>query len=251
MYRPERTVLATGYDHEEECYWNRIETLTSNGTYQRRSNGDIIQFPAKGEGLTCFFRQGGEACMCHVANQTLVNNIVYYLDNYYNKCFTNCSAFAHFATTGDWVDCLPKKGNLVLEHPMHSYQCGQKVRVGDVLCLLYAFDKPSRSRRLQILRSAFLKCQKARNDTGEFTSGAGLKKSIHMPQDIRDIYEKLPNRDYHFMVCIGSHHGKPVWLSQRGYQKPGENGVPFVITVGNRDPYEEYVPVFTFIRRMK
>lgn len=252
MYKTAHTVLSVGI-HGEWSHWSSIKTLVSNGTYVRGARGELIALPVlkDEQGLTCLFRHEEKISMCRVSNRVLAERIVYYWKHYFSKCITNCASFAHFVTTGDFKACCPDKWSLVLEHPMRSYRLDQKARVGDVLCLLYAYNKPSRSRKFERLRPGFLKCQKVRHDTGEFTEGVRLKKKISSPEDIRTLHEKLPMRDYHFMVCIGSHQGKPIWLSQLGFHKPETEDVSFVITVGNNDPYEEHVPVFTFIRHMK
>ena len=250
MYKPAQTVVFPTSVYNEDGFMDRIETLVSNGKYTRWPDGRLVSFPTKDKKIFFFFEFEKKHFMCKVEDSLIESRIVEYIHEYFDKYLTNCASFAHFVMTGEFQECCPKKGYLIIESYMQTYKPKKPVSVGDVVCILYGKNRFINSRKLE-MHSKFVRARKRRHDTGEFVTGIEHRKSVLSPEDIKELYGSGWARDFHFMVCINHHKGKPVWLSQRGYHNPGTPFVPFVITVGNNDPYPENTPIIVLKKRNK
>lgn len=250
MYHPTKRVLFTEVGING-CRSEYI-TLNSNGKYVRGNRGRIVgRESSKAPEILYLAEVLGERFLGSVTDTLLVERILRYWDEYYSVRYTNCSAFAHYLTTGKFVECDEKNRLLVIEQGMRPYELANRVDIGDMLCLLYT-SNVIKSRRNEYA-NRYRKVQKHRADKGGFagTKVMKLKPRSYTPADIRTIQQLSWCNDYHFMVCVAKWRGQPVWLSQNGFVPPQGEKVSFAITVGEQDPYLLEVPVFTFIKKRR
>lgn len=184
-----------------------------------------------------------------IEDKILVSRIMEWMECYLGKKRTNCSAFAHFLTTGSFVECPNESPRVVLEQGMCAYD-GQKVRVGDMICVIFARDNWCSS-RLSDLRPRYLKSKKKRREDNRFVHALLPRNETLTAEEIRDVCKVGYTDDYHFLVCVGKYNGKSVWISQRGYHEPGQDPVSVAITIGDHDGYDLDVPLLTLIKRRR
>lgn len=184
-----------------------------------------------------------------VTDKLIVERVMQYMEHYWGKKHTNCSALAHFLTTGEFVECDPEKRLLVIEQGMQVYS-GQKVGVGDMLCIVYADQKFCASRKT-LWRPAFKHAQKKRHDDGTFKHSLIPQKQSYTAQEIRNFCLGPSADDFHFLVCAGRYNDEPVWISQRGRYHPDDESTPLVFTVGHYEGYAEDVPLVMFLKKRR
>lgn len=248
MYRPAETWLGMA-ENEDGTLWYVRERLVSNGSHLRRKDGLRLRSKPKRRTLVCAFQHQGEL-YDYAVKDAMAVRIVDYFENYFTKYITNCASFAHFVMTGVFQECDPEIGYLVNEQTYSQFQPDKPVQLGDVLFILYANKRYLGSRKLGV-HQAFRRCKKKWHDTGEFTAGLGLNQSQFTKQRLRELYNSRLFEDFHFMVCIGHHERKPIWISQIGWHEPGTEEVYFAITVGFQSPYPEKVPAVVLIKRRR
>jgi len=229
--------------------------LPSNGSYVRFpfnwSKRYVIRDSRKKRAMRIGYRciMDEEDYFGWIEDEILVTRITEYMASYYGKKHTNCSAFAHFLTTGTFVECPEESSLLVLEQGMAAYK-DQKVRVGDMICIVFARDRLCRSRNFGH-NSKYLEVKKKRRKDDRFVHSLLPKNDTLTSSEVVAICKNVVSEDYHFMVCVGKYNGKPVWISQRGRYLPGEHPSPIAITVGEYDGYVLDVPLLTLIKRRR
>lgn len=250
MYHPTKPVLWTEVALEG---WRSFQLLWhSNGKYIRSDTGVVVgQESSKDPEIVYLSEVMGQQFSGSITDPILVERILRYWNEYFGKRHTNCSSFAHYLTTGEFVECDIEKQLLVLEQGMRPYEMSQRIDVGDMLCLLFA-DKSIATRRNQ-LANRYHKVQKHRFKEGGFTGTKLMKLQSRSftPAEIRRVNDIPWIEDYHFMVCVAKRHGKPVWISQCGKHAPEDELVYFSVTLGETDPYFLDIPVFTFIKKRR
>ena len=228
------------------------ETLVSNGTYLRGNSGQILGRETKKYPHILYFATcNDEWVNGYITDKVLVKRILCYWNEYFGVRYTNCSAFAHYLTTGQFVECEQEKRLLVINQGMRPYEMANRVDVGDMLCLLYA-DKKITSRK-HSLAPSYRKVQKHHMDKGGFagTKNIRMQQRSFSPKEIRRLDNDPSFGDYHFMVCVAKYRGMPVWLSQSGHVPPNGSPVPFTVTVGDFNPYQHNVPVLAMIKKRR
>lgn len=251
MYLPTKPILWTEVDPQQGLR-SHHDYLNSNGTYVRFDNGQIVgrEDGSRSEVVYCA-DMAGDVVVGAVTDKLLVERIPYYWEHYFGQRHTNCASFAHYLTTGKFVECVREKRLFVLEQGMRPYDMVNRVDVGDMACILYGEKRIMRSRRHAFGRH-FREMQKHRHDRGGFVrpQGLQLKQRPFSPEEIYSLYQAAGG-DFHFMVCVDKRDGQPVWLSQAGQVPPGGPRVAFAITVGEEDPYLPDVPAFAFIKKRR
>lgn len=228
------------------------ETLVSNGTYMRGNCGQILGRETIKIPHILYFATCNDDCIKgYITDKVLVKRILRYWDEYFGVRYTNCSAFAHYLTTGQFVECEKEKRLLVINQGMRPYEMATKVDVGDMICLLYA-EKRMASRKNPVLRK-YRKVLKHHADKRGFSGSKNMEmhQRSFSPEEIRHLDNDPALGDYHFMVCVGKYHDQPVWLSQSGHVPPNGEPVAFTITVGDLNPYVHNVPVFAMIKKRR
>jgi hypothetical protein len=228
--------------------------LPENGTYLRSLNGDLIGKIPEGEQPVMYARfdeVGGEKLMGVIKDPLLKSRLLEYLDQYLGKKYTNCSAFAHFLFTGEFIECEEENNLTVVRHHMQQYRNVQRVHIGDMLCVIHVRQRFAQSRRTG-WRNNYLKVKKSRNDKGAcLTRSLRTEEQVLSPEEILEFCKSPLMVDYHFMVCVDIKNGKPVWLSQLGRDDGKEELAPLAITHGNEDLRPNEVPLLTLIKRRK
>jgi len=251
MYQPTMQVLWTSV--ESDGFKSLRSVLHSNGTYVRRGDGYLLGRESyKDWGIFFLSEYREKKFTGHITDKVLVERIKCYWDEYLGKYHTNCAAFAHFLTTGVFIEYDHEHKNLVIEQGMRPYEMTGRIDVGDMVCLMYADDR-SWSSRKNPYSNSYRKARKHRHDKDGFTGASEMKlqQRSFSPEEIRKMYTDLGIRDYHFMVCVGKRKGKPVWISQGGYALPGEEPVAFSMTCGETDPYLRHVPIIALIKKRR
>lgn len=227
-------------------------TLPSNGKYVRGNRG-LLLGPVKKRKAVAFVRLSPDGHVSgNITDEVLCDRLQQYFSEYYENRNTNCSAFAHFLVTGDFQECQRENGLLVAHHHMRNFRKGQRVSVGDMLCLMYCNDKLVRSRKAGKLRRLYLDLRKSRHDDGEtIYRSLRTRQKVADPDLLHEIHQSALVRDFHFMVCVAKHHGQPVWLSQMGRRLIGDDPVALCITIGDEDPCPEDVPLLSLIKRRR
>lgn len=252
MYQPTIPVLWSDVSREAG-FRSGLTHMYSNGTYVRHSDGHLIcRKSYKDQGIFIVGECNGERIVGQITDKLLVGRIQCYWDSYFEAYYTNCSAFAHYLTTGEFVECEEELGLLVIRQGMRPYEMADRVDVGDMVCILYGRDRLVGSRRHKYAHR-YRKAKKHRHDRGGFggASTMRLEQRPFMPDEIRGLHANLLMGDFHFMVCVAKKDGKPIWLSQSGRVPPGDGSTTFSITYGDGDPYLSNVPVFAFIKKRR
>ncbi len=245
MYNQKQIVLATQKGQVGSIFYQ----LVSNGTYLRTSWGTLIgKTNLIKDGI---FYQGYENEQYFsgtITDLKLNERINEYLFNCYGKKYTNCSAFANFLTTGNFIECEKELNLFVVSQHMREYKKTDQVKVGDMVCIIYANQKLAASRRVPF-RQKFLQIKKEVKQSQAFNHSFKLEKTIFTPAELCRIGNNHFTRSYHFMVCVDINQGKPVWLSQNGHFEPGGQVANFLLTKGSVNPYPADIPVATLIKK--
>ncbi len=227
--------------------------LPHNGKYLRRWDGLLISrdYDPKRELIMYAAINPEDTFTGVITDAVLVKRIQEYLDQYYGKCLTNCSAFAHFLFTGEFSECRDENNLAVVHHHMRHYRKPHKVGVGDMLCVVYGRKRIGQSRKT-LWRNAFHEVRKSRHDKGACLSRALMNSEpVMSPEDILMICRNRAVTDYHFMICVDIRHGQPVWLSQLGRDYADGDYAPFGITLGNQDLQPKDTPLLCLIKRRR
>jgi len=187
--------------------------------------------------------------MVRLDDAVLTERIIAYLREYYGKCRTNCATFAEYLRTGNFCECHPDKLGLMFLGSMNRYT-GQKVRPGDSLCILY-YSAWGRSRRVSsAMRN---QCRKNGGDpTSDLRKLKGGRDYTLSPEQLLEQYRSAVFADFHFMFCIGTHDGEPVFIQQMGLKDPEdtENLNPIIVSIGMNDLRNDGAPpAYLFIKR--
>ena len=232
--------------------WSEYLIQPSNGRYYYPIMGGRVQRVKKPDKQVLYYlsQDGAEKRRFgRITDKCIVDRFIVYMDQYYGKKYTNCAAFAHFLTTGEFIECSPER-MFILERGMQLYR-DQRVEVGDMLCIIYARDRLLRSRRMQ-LRSSYLKVKKRRYDDERFRHSLALKGETATAHELREIAEGPLATDFHFLVCAGRYDDTPIWLSQYGRHHPDtEVEAPMFISLGEHDGYPYQTPLLTLIKRRR
>lgn len=175
----------------------------------------------------------------HISDKVLSERIRMYLDNYYAKYVTNCSTFAHYLKTGMFIECAGSR-HFIFEGSMTTYT-GQRIKVGDTLCLFY-YSKVYHSRRVSKQhRQLYRRNKKLQSEGNSFLEiGKREKHSVWSTEELADMYQNSGMSDYHFMTCVAHKNGVPVFIHQNGGFGPKSSTIaPLVCTLGGFDPYPE------------
>ncbi|MGE5540767.1 MAG: hypothetical protein ACM3TU_00565 [Bacillota bacterium] len=235
---------------DQEVQRGLYELLPSNGSYVRAGNWKKrYKIEKKVPRIPFHFTVGDRKYAGNITDKRLVARITEYMRDYYGKKYTNCSTFAHFLTTGTFIECDSERNLLVLTQGMREYR-DETIRVGDMLCVIYAHDRYWRS-RVMPHRNSYLKAKKKRHGTNEFSHALAQKNKVLTAEKILEIC-KLPTiADYHFMVCVAKHPEGPVWLSQGGKYPPDGRPSPLLFTIGNDDGCPGAVPLLALLKRRR
>jgi len=251
MYQP--TIPALWSSVNEIGFKSSRNYLHTNGTYVRAHNGYILGRESFENQRIFYYGEYNEKKFAgFITDRILVTRIKHYWDNFIGKYHTNCASFAHYLTTGDFVECEKSPRYFVLTQGMRPYEMANRVDIGDMMCLLYAHDKILRS-RTNPFASKYKKAKKHRHNIGGFNGCKvmDLKPRSFTAEEIYRLYNTPLMRDFHFMVCVAKRSGRPVWLSQGGHEKPGNALACFSVTYDDKDPYLQDIPVFTFIKKRR
>lgn len=189
-----------------------------------------------------------------IADQKISDRIITYLESYYGKYVTNCSALAEYLSTGNFKECDRSKESLMFSGGLTTYT-DQKIKPGDVVCVLY-YKKRARSRKApEKMRSHYRKCTKVAS--GVLQNQKDVKSRLYTPEEFfnlyRDLYRGGVCADYHFLFCVGIKNGQPVFIQQLGYHDPSsdrsQNVAPVIISVGMINMSHYDVPAFVFIKK--
>lgn len=251
MYKPVIPFLWTSV--QPDGLRSELLYLHTNGTHVRCGDGRYVGRVRQGTPNIPFLGEyRTESFVGRITDQDLVMRIPRYLDEYFGVRYTNRSAFAHYLTTGNFVECQDAYDSLVAEQGMRPYEMVSRVDVGDMVCIMYANDSVARSRRNELM-NRYRRAKKRWRETDGF---AGTREMRILPRSFSasEIHELFADRwlyEYHFMVCVARYCGQPVWLSQCGYVEPGGNEVDFALTTGSRDPYFVDTPVLAFLKKRR
>lgn len=250
MYEPFTNVLCTntmpGY------FGSILYPIYSNGTYVRSKEGTLLGRETKKYNAIPFHAGFcGQIIKGYITDKILVERIERYWLEHAGIHHTNCSTFAHYLTTGRFLECSQKMSRLIIEQGMRPYEMASNIGIGDMVCLMYANDRLGRSRKNKYAHR-YRKAKKCRHDEGTFngTASMGLRSRAFSPQEIIELYIGLRLVDYHFMVCVAKSKGKPVWLSQGGYAEPGMKTM-FLVTANDNDCYLHNIPIIAFIKKRR
>ncbi len=239
-------------EHNTHGYASSLEELYTNGKIVRSYRGQRMTLMGKYEkGLeyACFNDVG--MYNGAILDEKICERVLRYMREYYGQRRTNCSSFAHFVSTGTFVECEHDQNLAVVVQGMRPFYMASRVEVGDVVWIAYAKPRYFRSRHGDVgARRRFLAAQKKYHETGQFTATVETAPKSREPQMILDLCKNPCLEDYHFMVCVAHEQGKPVWLFQNGYHNPGEGHNAFGMTVGLVNPYPK-APLFSYIKKRR
>jgi hypothetical protein len=245
VYNQKQIVLVTNKNYGTGNFYQ----LVSNGTHVRDSSGVIVgKIDFKKDGI---FYQGYKKSQYFsgtITDQKLNERIKEYLFKYYGKKYTNCSAFVNFLTTGNFIECKKDLNLFVINQHMREYKKTDQVKVGDMVCIIYANQKLAVSRRTPF-RKKFLQIRKEVRQNKTFNHSFRLEKTIFTPAELCQIGNNHFTQSYHFMVCVDINQGEPVWLSQNGCFEPGGEVANFLVSKGFANPYLKDIPVATLIKK--
>ncbi|MBX9906521.1 hypothetical protein K2X96_01315 [Patescibacteria group bacterium] len=239
-------------DRTDEGYMSAIRTIYTNGRIIRSNRGVRLHW-IKGfdRGLNFLFRNWGVYHQGSIADELISARVLEYTERYYDSHLTNCSAFAHYISTGTFVECEHEQNLAVVGHGMRPFSMASRVGVGDVVFIAYAKERMFRSRRTsEEHRQNFLRAQKEYHARGLFSAVVDTVPKSVEPSVILSLCKNSCLGGYHFMVCVGHQHGEPLWLFQNGYHYPGENHHSFGMTVGLANPYPQQ-PLFAYIKKRR
>ncbi len=257
MYQENQLLIRSYFFEEEIGYGGDYFYLATNGTHVRWPDGGLIySLKDQQPHIKIYFEEMIDrelrSRLFTLTDNSLVERIGVYLAEHYNSKVTNCSSFAHFLLTGECLDCNPAHNNIVITHSMRLYSSKDKIRIGDMICILYGTDRSLTSRKMDpSVRKLYIKTKIKRRRDRCFNRMKPVSDTpVLMPEQIKELAMNPCIDDYHFMVCIGKkHNGDPIWISQLGYHLPGEESISLVVTTGKFDPYVHSTPMIVLTKR--
>jgi len=184
-----------------------------------------------------------------VKDAIISKRILEYMDTHFVSTITNCSSFAHYLTTGEFISCHCSDSNLVLPNPMVRY-AGQEIEVGDMICVLYSSRFHNFFRRIHARKNRH-RC--IREDHILVIGEEDSQKSFSA-LDVKKMFWEAKLDGYHFLVCVDTKNGEPVFIQQLGINYPQHEPVaPIVFSCGGYDPYMNHKtpPFVTLIQKRK
>lgn len=253
MYQESKMFLGSRCNRigKRQGYFIRLAT---NGTYIRGDRGEVMgRWRPEDSGIFYIAEYEGEWFQGNITDKVLCERLSTYFDEYYGKAHTNCAALAHFLTTGRFVECdlESHEGMAVVHQGMRPFSMASKVDIGDMVCIVYGRKRITRSRRTHKGRAKFVRAQKKRHKHGTFSSSVPMVERVLSSAEVREICSDDFVQDFHFMVCVGKHEGRPMWISQLGHCLASKDPTAVVITFGECDPYQGNDPVFTLIKKRR
>jgi hypothetical protein len=240
-------------DNTADGYASSLEQVYTNGKLVRSYRGQLITWigeDRKGLEYALFNTDGMYQGV--IADAVISARVLTYLRDYYGSYLTNCSSFAHFIFTGEFVECNRAQNMAVFGYGMRPFTMVSRVDVGDVVWIAYAEKRIMQSRRLDpSVRRNFLDAKKQQRSNPLFTTTVPVAQKSREPDLILDFCKNPGVEDYHFMICVGHERGQPLWLFQNGYHQPGEEHNAFGMTVGLINPYPLQVPLFAYLKKRR
>lgn len=237
--------------------------------YSRKTHDGIIIIDARGDGIKIKTKDRNDEnhVILHsyqelhgvptvgirkVGNKVLAERIISYINNYYGNRKTNCSAFAQYLKTGEFVECCNANNYFAYSGGMNRYT-GQQVRPGDILCVLY-YNKNAGSRKAPTwMRGHYMKAQKVKAKGANLDKLKSVRGGTCSAEELLAMYRSGYIGDYHFMFCIGVENGQPVFIQQLGWQDPNVSrdprSSPILVTVGMSNFSPKNTPSYVFIKR--
>ncbi len=174
--------------------------------------------------------------------------LIEYLRSYYGQTPTNCSTLAKFLYSGDFTPVCLERFSMMFDKYMVPYK-GQKIGVGDVVCVLFSAHERKNKGRMSPLRKHY------RETKGTKTVLVENKDSQYpaSPERIIELYKTGCVEDFHFLTCIANYKGEQVYVCQDGLHTPVVDHVqqvPILFSLGAYNPPGR-VPLATFIRKRK
>ncbi len=248
-YAPKQVLFV---EQTNEGYMSTLEEVYTNGKMVRSDRGQVISLFGNQADMLEYVLLGEKGLYHGRINDTVMSErIIRYIRDYYGKHLTNCSSFAHFVSTGTFIECQFEQRFAVVEHGMRPFFMASRVDVGDVVWIAYANPRYFRSRVGNTsMRKRYVEAQKQYRATGDFSAVVETVPRSKEPEQILALCKNHYIKDYHFMVCVAHEQGKPVWLFQNGYHEPGESHSSFGMTVGLTNPYRS-TPLFAYIKKRR
>jgi len=231
---------------------------TRKGILLKDSLGDGLEIRTKKSGISKyvvlhsyqdFF---GEVLSRVIAldRQRISDRLVSYIESYYGERKTNCSTLVEYLRNGKFAECCPKSSYFSFSGGMNRYT-GQSVVPGDSLCILY-YRKKAKSRKAPLhIRSSYKKAAK-KTIKGDLCRLKG-HSGTYSPKQLLELYRSGYFHDYHFMFCIGTENGRPVFIQQQGYHDPSllidPKTSPIIVSHGMMEINDEAVPGLLFIKK--
>jgi hypothetical protein len=251
MYRNEKAVLFTRVSDCGQVIESVLTHLPTNGAYIRGLTGQVLgRYGYEDRGIFYSGECEGVSFHGNIKDLVLCDRINDYFANISGKRYTNCAAMAHFLTTGKFVECVEDGGMAVVHQGMRPYEMAKKVDIGDMVCIIYGSPRIIGSRSSEF-RTEFRKAQKRGWDQGTFASSVPMRLRSFTAEEVRMLCQCLSVADFHFMVCVDHCRGNPVWISQCGYSKQGEDSGLVALTIGEYSPYQREVPLFSLIKKKR
>ena len=184
-----------------------------------------------------------------VLDPVLARRIVEYVTVYYGKARTNCGALAQFLKTGEFTQSgYLSRHAFIVDGAFDVYE-DQRIGLGDRVCLLY-YDKALRENpKLSTLHELY--------DERLRTARESWRNTGHrvIPTHALEIcaqYDLGIYADFHFLTCVGSREGEPVFIQQMGIHDPatGRSVVhaPIILSVGTVSVSQHEPVAFAFIQ---
>lgn len=179
----------------------------------------------------------------------VAERIINYIQDYYEKYPTNCSTLVEFLRTGVFTECVPEKKTMMFSSGMNLYT-GQKIEMGDSLCVLY-YRRGILSRRVP---SAIRNSYKQNRGLAFDELSVPKKKWNLTSEGFLGLLRSGFFSDYHFMFCIGIDNNRPIFIQQNGFIESRDintsKTIPAIFTfVGLENTYPDAVPVCMFIKK--
>lgn len=155
-----------------------------------------------------------------------------YLNSYYGRRYTNCSTFTEYLRTGGFTECTTEKNAFMFSGGMNMYK-GQPIETGDSVCLLYYKKYVHYRKAPPLMRARYRAQEKHAEDWSKII----FRMDNHVSsEEILSEYRLGIYADFHFMICVGSYGGQPLFLQQMGAHDPknteGLGANPIIATVG-------------------
>jgi len=237
--------------HNNLPFKSHLIDLFSNDTHLRMSTGMVYAKLSKrydiGERMLYMFLQDMGTKRGSIDNETLSIRLQEYITHHQGSCGTNCSVLAHYLTTGDLIPFDHRNNSLVVEQNMITYT-GQKICVGDIICVIYWNKKRAASRKTRgDIRKRYFE-NKENCTGGSFLKMTHHKKRTCAPEELQKFFSNPLFSDFNFLTCVATNNGKPVFVNQTSYDLPHENfRAPVIFTHAGHYPFRDNVPASVFI----